>query len=65
MPIVDQPVVAGVASTEFFMDVNGYYAPQGMVSSRNGLSGDLSLVAGAEANVTLPPPPAARSRSWR
>jgi hypothetical protein len=35
-------VVAGAAATQFFMDVNGYYAPQAMVTSVNGLSGELS-----------------------
>jgi collagen type VII alpha len=46
-------VIAGVASTEFFLDVDGYYVPTLEVSSLNGLSGDVTLVAGA--NVTLTP----------
>jgi len=49
-------VVAGVASTHFFLDVNGYFAesvPEETVKSLNGLTGDLELVAGA--NVTLTP----------
>jgi hypothetical protein len=45
-------VVAGVASTQFFMDVNGYYAPQAMVTSLNGISGDVTLVAGSNVSLT-------------
>jgi hypothetical protein len=46
-------VTAGVASTQFFVDVNGYYASNGAVTSLNALSGALTLEAGA--NVTLAP----------
>ncbi|HEX6738744.1 MAG TPA: hypothetical protein VF310_10745, partial [Vicinamibacteria bacterium] len=47
-------VQANVSSTDFFMDVNGYYLPQpANVSSLNALTGDVTLTAGT--NVTLTP----------
>lgn len=45
-------VVAGVASAEFFVDVNGYYLDSPKVDSLNGLTGALTLEAGANVTVT-------------
>jgi hypothetical protein len=44
--------VAGVASTEFFVDVNGYYVDAAKVRSLNGLTGELTIAAGANVTVT-------------
>ena len=46
-------VAAGVSNTNVIIDVNGYYAPDGIVNSVNALSGALSLTAGT--NVTITP----------
>ncbi len=45
--------VAGVSGTDLVLDVNGYYAPSGIVNSVNSLTGDVTLTAGS--NVTLTP----------
>jgi hypothetical protein len=41
------------AMTHFILDVNGYYAPVGIVNTVNGLSGTVTLAAGS--NVTITP----------
>ena len=41
------------SSADLILDVNGYYAPQGIVNSLNALGGDLLLAAGT--NVTITP----------
>jgi hypothetical protein len=46
-------VVSNVSGTDFFLDINGYYEPQVAVTSVNGLTGDVDLVAGS--NVTITP----------
>ncbi|MCM3877094.1 MAG: tail fiber domain-containing protein [Thermoanaerobaculia bacterium] len=43
----------GVSGGDVILDTNGYYAPQTVVSTLNGVSGDVTLAAGA--NVTLTP----------
>jgi hypothetical protein len=45
-------VVAGVSATDLILDVNGYYGGS-LVTSLNGLSGDVALAAGP--NVTITP----------
>jgi len=45
-------VIAGVASTEFFVDVTGYYTATDEVASLNGLSGALTIDAGPGITVT-------------
>ena len=37
---------------DLFIDVNGYYAPVGVVNSINTLAGDLTLAAGANVSIT-------------
>jgi hypothetical protein len=63
-------VVAGVSGTDLLIDTNGYYAPQTVVNTVNGLSGSLTLAPGSNISITpggntltiaatvLPPPPA-------
>jgi len=46
-------VVAGVSGTDLILDTNGYYAPQTVVNTVNGLSGAVTLAAGT--NVTITP----------
>ena len=46
-------VIAGVSGTDLIIDTNGYYAPQAVVNTVNGLSGDVTLAPGA--NVTITP----------
>jgi hypothetical protein len=46
-------IIAGVSGTELIIDVNGYYAPGGIVNTVNTLSGDVTLAAGT--NVTITP----------
>ena len=41
------------AATDLIIDVNGYYAPVGIVNTLNGLFGSVSLAAGT--NVTITP----------
>ena len=43
----------GSAMTDLVLDVNGYYAPAGIVNSLNALNGDLTLAQGT--NVTITP----------
>ncbi len=43
----------GVSGFDLIIDVNGYYAPTGIVASLSGLTGDVALAAGA--NVTITP----------
>jgi hypothetical protein len=43
--------VAGVSGTDLIIDVNGYYASQGIVSSLNGASGILTISQGT--NITV------------
>jgi hypothetical protein len=43
----------GVSGFDLIIDVNGYYAPSGIVASLSGLTGDVTLSAGA--NVTITP----------
>lgn len=45
-------VVAGVSGFDVIIDVNGYYAPSGIVSSLNALTGDVTLLAGSNITVT-------------
>jgi hypothetical protein len=45
-------VVAGVVSIDLVIDVNGYYAPQTVVNTVNGLSGDVTLAPGTDVSVT-------------
>jgi endosialidase-like protein len=45
-------VVAGVVSIDLVIDVNGYYAPQTVVNTVNGLSGDITLAPGTDVSVT-------------
>jgi hypothetical protein len=46
-------VQQGGGSVDFVVDVNGYYAPVGIVNSLNTLDGDVTLAAGT--NVTITP----------
>ena len=46
-------VIAGVAGTHVIVDVNGYYAGTGVVTSVNTKVGDVTLAAGT--NVTITP----------
>jgi hypothetical protein len=46
-------VIPGVSGTDLIIDVNGYYAPSGIVSSLNSLTGDVTITAGS--NLTLTP----------
>src|SRR6266567_876336 len=45
-------VVAAVSGTDFIIDVNGYYDPQGVVNAVNGLSGDVAVAPGANISIT-------------
>jgi endosialidase-like protein len=45
-------VVAGVVSIDLVIDVNGYYAPQTVVNTVNGLSGAVTLAAGSNVSIT-------------
>ena len=45
-------IVAGVSGTQLIIDVNGYYAPAGIVNHVNTLSGDLTLAAGTNVSIT-------------
>jgi hypothetical protein len=40
------------AITHLIIDVNGYYAPVGIVNTLNGLSGAVNLVAGTNVSIT-------------
>jgi hypothetical protein len=46
-------VIAGVSGTHVIIDVNGYYAGTGMVTSLNAKAGDVTLLPGT--NVTITP----------
>jgi hypothetical protein len=46
-------VVAGVSGTDLILDTNGYYAPQAVVNTVNGLSGAVTLAEGT--NITITP----------
>ena len=46
-------VIAGVAGTHVIVDINGYYAGTGVVTSVNTKTGDVTLAAGT--NVTITP----------
>ena len=45
-------VIAGVSGTDLIIDTNGYYAPQTVVNTVNGLSGAVALAAGANVSIT-------------
>jgi hypothetical protein len=45
--------IAGVSGTDLIIDVNGYYAGTGLVTSLNALTGDVVLSPGS--NVTITP----------
>ena len=45
-------VIAGVSGTDLIIDTNGYYG-EGVVTSLNGLTGNVNLAAGS--NVTITP----------
>ncbi len=45
-------VVAGVTNIDLIIDTNGYYAPQTVVNTVNGLSGAVTLAAGTNISVT-------------
>ncbi len=45
-------VLANVSGTDFVIDVNGYYDPQGVVNTVNGLSGDMAIAPGANISIT-------------
>ena len=42
----------GVSGADLIIDVNGYFAPTGIVASVNNLTGDVSLAAGSNVTVT-------------
>ncbi len=44
--------VAAVVSIDLVIDVNGYYAPQSVVNTVNGLSGAVTLSAGSNVSIT-------------
>ena len=45
-------VIAGVSGTDLIIDTNGYYAPQAVVNTVNGLSGAVTLAAGSNVSIT-------------
>ncbi len=45
-------VIAGVSGTDLIIDTNGYYAPQTIVNTVNGLSGTVTLAAGSNISIT-------------
>lgn len=45
-------VQADVSGLDLVLDVNGYYAPSGIVSSLNALTGDVALAPGANVSIT-------------
>ena len=45
-------VIAGVSGTDLVIDTNGYYAPQAVVNTVNGLSGTVTLAAGSNISIT-------------
>jgi hypothetical protein len=45
-------VIAGVSGTDLIIDTNGYYAPQTVVNTVNGLSGAVTLAPGTDVSVT-------------
>ena len=45
-------VVAGVSGTDLIIDTNGYFAPQTVVNTVNGLSGNVSLAAGSNVSIS-------------
>jgi hypothetical protein len=45
-------IAFGVSGGDVVLDTNGYYSPLGVVNSLNGLTGDLTLVAGANIAIT-------------
>ena len=45
-------VVAGVSGTDLIIDTNGYYAPQTVVYSLNGLSSAVQLLEGTNISIT-------------
>ncbi len=47
--------IAGVSGTDLILDVNGYYAPQAVVTSVNGASGAVTLVANDVAQGVVQP----------
>src|SRR5450830_1591202 len=42
----------GAGSVDFVVDVFGYYSPLGIVDHVNGLTGDVTLAAGANVSIT-------------
>src|ERR1017187_1292513 len=44
----------GAGSVDFVVDVFGYYSPLGIVNNVNGLTGDVTLAAGANVSITPP-----------
>jgi hypothetical protein len=40
------------ATTHLIIDVNGYYSPVGIVNTLNGLSGNVTIVAGTNVSIT-------------
>jgi N-acetylneuraminic acid mutarotase len=42
----------GAGSVDFVVDVFGYYSPLGIVNQVNGLTGDVTLAAGANVSIT-------------
>jgi hypothetical protein len=44
--------VFSTKTTDLVIDVNGYYAPVGIVNSLNTLTGDVTLAAGANISIT-------------
>jgi hypothetical protein len=45
-------VVAGVSGADLVIDTNGYYAPQAVVNTVNGLSGTVALAEGTNISIT-------------
>ena len=45
-------VIAGVSGTDLIIDTNGYYAPQAVVNTLNGLSGAVTLAQGSNISIT-------------
>jgi hypothetical protein len=45
-------VIAGVSGTDLIIDTNGFYAPQTVVNTVNGLSGTVTLAEGGDISIT-------------
>jgi hypothetical protein len=45
-------IIAGVSGADLIIDTNGYYAPQTVVNTVNGLSGTVALAQGTNISIT-------------